>query len=229
MYIQIKDNKLKVSVIISAILSFCFVVFTILVKFVDTAFVGITGKKIGFASLNKIFYDNIRVNELFDKLSDAIMILSIVLVVCVIVIAIVQLVKRKTFKKVDKEIYAFAIVLVFMVCIYVLFEIIELNFRPVLTDGKVEASYPSSHTMLVLTIFMCFAEYLLSKLKSKKNKIICTSIIGVLIIVAVLFRVLSGMHWITDIVASILLSLMLASYYALINCLLAKWENKNGK
>ena len=51
-------------------LTLCFILFTILVKFVDTAYVGITGKKIGLSSLNAVFYNKIKVSDLFDKLSE---------------------------------------------------------------------------------------------------------------------------------------------------------------
>lgn len=227
--LPMKNNKLKISAILSGVLTLCFILFTILVKFVDTAYVGITGKKIGLSSLNAVFYNKIKVSDLFDKLSDVLMIISIAAVALIAVISIIQLVKRKSLKMIDREIYAFAIVLALMACIYVLFEVIDLNFRPILIGGKVEASYPSSHTMLALTVFMCIMVYCLSNLKSKKYKIISSSILGVVIIAVVLFRVLSGMHWVTDIIASIILSLMLTSYYILIDAIFLKFGDKNGK
>ena len=229
MILPMKKNKLKINAILSGVLTLCFVLFTILVKCVDTAYVGATDKKIGFSSLNAIFYNNIQVSDLFDKLSDVLMIISIAIIALAVVVSVVQLVKRKSLKKIDREFYAFAIVLVLMVCVYVMFEIIDLNFRPVLIDGKVEASYPSSHTMLELTVFMCLMVYGLSNLKSNKQKIICSLVLGALIIAVVLFRVLSGMHWATDIIASIILSLMLTSYYILINAIFLKFEDKNEK
>lgn len=224
-----KNKKLMIS-LISTISLFCvFVLFTLLVKFVDVAYVGFTGKEIGLSSLNKLFYESVSVSELFDKLSDAIMIVSVIIAMFIAILGIVQLVKNKNLKAVDKEIYSFAIVLVMLVIVYVLFEIVDLNFRPILIEGKVEASYPSSHTMLALTVFMCASYYGFSKLTTKRNRAICLSVAVILIVVTILFRVLSGMHWITDIIASIILSLMLTSIYILTINIFQKMVNKNGK
>lgn len=224
-----KNKGLKISAVVSGALTLCFVLFTILVKFVDTAYVGITGKKIGFSSLNAAVFDRVKVSDLYDKLSDVIMIVAIILIAVAFVFAVIQLVKRKSLKKIDKELYAFAIVLVLTALVYVLFEIVDLNFRPILIEGKPEASYPSSHTMLALVVFMCYGCYFLSNAKSKNIKILSASVTSVLIVLSVLFRVLSGMHWITDIIASVILSLMLASYYILINIIIQKLVEKNGK
>ena len=116
-----------------------------------------------------------------------------------------------------------------MILTYVLFEIIKLNYRPILIDGEIEASYPSTHTMLALTVFMCAIVYAFNNLKSKKYKSIICAVMGTFIVLAVLFRILSGMHWITDIIASIILSLMFASYYVLINCLIKTKNVENKK
>lgn len=223
-----KNKKMNLSIIISSVSTMAFILFTFLVKFVDTAYVGFTGKKIGLSSLNKVFFDAVEVNDVFDKLSDMVMVVSVLLILLAVITAIVELIKRKSLKKIDKEIYSFVIVLAIMSVVYILFELIDLNFRPILIDGEIEASYPSSHIMIELTVFMCALIYILNNVKSRNLKIFISSIISVFMIMAVVFRILSGMHWVTDIIASIILSATFASYYVLINKFF-KCKNKNEK
>ena len=222
-----KNKKLMISLISSVCCLVLFVVFTLLVKFVDLSYVGFTGEKIGLSSINKLFYESIDVSELFDKLSDAVMVLSILVALFVVGIGVYELVKNKSLKKVDKGILSSGVIYVLLVLIYVVFEIVSLNYRPVLIEGELEASYPSSHIMLSLTILSCFFVFMLSRLKTKKQKTIICTLIGVVMFVAVLFRVLSGMHWITDIVASIILVFMLTSLYVCTTCLFEKLDEKN--
>ena len=224
-----KNRKLAISLISSACLSVMFVVFTLLVKFVDVAYVGMTGKEVGLSSFNRLVYESVDVSETFDKLGDVCMVLSILVVLFVVALGIYELVKNKSIKKVDKKIWSMGIIYALVVLIYVVFELICLNYRPVLIDGKLEASYPSSHVMLSLTILSCFLIFMLSKLKTKKQKAILGTLIGLFMFVIVLFRVLSGMHWMTDIIASVILALMLAGWYVFINCLFEKAGDKNGK
>lgn len=93
-----------------------------------------------------------------------------------------------------------------MAC-YLFFEQVVINYRPVLLGEELEASYPSSHTILVVCI-MDTAAMQICRLFSDKKKLYlgmkCVSIL--LIVVTVIGRLLSGVHWFTDIVGGLLLS-----------------------
>ena len=99
---------------------------------------------------------------------------------------------------------------------YVAFEIITINYRPILIDGVLEASYPSSHTMLA-TCFMTTAIIELNRLlKGKKTLLIVLDVIFVAIAALIVIgRLLAGVHWLTDIIAGLLLSGALISLYCL--------------
>ncbi len=107
---------------------------------------------------------------------------------------------------------------------YILFEIVVINERPMLVDGVLEASYPSSHTMLSVCIFSSAIIEMHKFFKQKKKQlIVLDSICTLIMLVIVVGRLLSGMHWLTDIVAGILLSL---SYVFIYNGVLKILETK---
>lgn len=117
-----------------------------------------------------------------------------------------QLVKRKSFFKVDSDILVLGVYYVVVIICYLLFEAIPINYRPILIDGVMEASYPSSTTLLVITIMPTLIEQVNRRVKST---MVC-KIIGVVSLVFSIFmvfgRLISGVHWFTDIVGSLLLS-----------------------
>ena len=101
-----------------------------------------------------------------------------------------------------------------MLLVYVLFEKISINFRPILIGGELEASYPSSHTILALCI--CMSSLITSKKYFNKNYVKLINIITILLTSLVLIlRTISGVHWFSDIIGGIIISLTLISYYQL--------------
>ena len=84
----------------------------------------------------------------------------------------------------------------------------------VLTDGALEASYPSSHTMLVICIMGTAIMQFRRLLPEKKGlRIFLDGAAVLLIVVTVVGRLLSGVHWFTDILAGVLLSSALVMLY----------------
>ncbi|MBO6094010.1 MAG: phosphatase PAP2 family protein, partial [Oscillospiraceae bacterium] len=77
-----------------------------------------------------------------------------------------------------------------------------------------EASFPSSHTMLVCVIMgssiPLLGKYVKSDVLCTVLRIICAAIIAV----TVIGRLISGVHWFTDILGGILISVMLLNLYA---------------
>ena len=124
------------------------------------------------------------------------------------IIGVAQLIKRKSFCKVDKEILALGIFYIILISLYILFEKVIVNYRPVLMDGYLEASYPSSHTLMAVCI--CGSSLIVNN-KLYKNKLskFANALSVIIIITTVLGRLISGVHWFTDILGGIIISLAL--------------------
>ena len=124
-------------------------------------------------------------------------------------IGLVQMIKRKNILKVDKEILGLGVFYIIVIGLYILFETYIINYRPTLMDGILEASYPSSHTLL--SVCICGSSLMINKyLFKNKNFFKVENIISILsILVIVIGRFISGVHWFTDIIGAILISIAL--------------------
>ena len=121
-------------------------------------------------------------------------------------VGLIQFLKRKSLFKVDFDIIVLGIYYVIVICGYLIFEMIPINYRPILINGFMEASYPSSTTLLVLSVMPTLVFQANRRLKNvllKKTIKLFTMIFTVFMVVG---RLLSGVHWLTDIVGSVLLS-----------------------
>ncbi|MBQ8605761.1 MAG: phosphatase PAP2 family protein [Clostridia bacterium] len=207
-------NKTKRNFIITAALFLLFAIFTVLVKTVDVAAIGPEGSSVGFSSINGYFFNTLGRSELFYEISDIFGKIAILSAVCFALLGAYQLIKRKSLVKVDKCILLLAAFYVAVAIAYVLFEVVVINYRPVILEEGLEVSYPSSHTMLA-TCFMSAAIIVLGRLfKDKKAlKITSYAVCSVIIAVTVICRLASGVHWFTDILGGVLLSAALVMLY----------------
>ena len=205
-----KEIKYLIGGIIFTVL---FAVFTILVATVDRASAGESGAIVGFSKMNDAVFCSIGKSELFEKISKLCGYLVIVFAFCFVILAIIQLIKRKSLKKIDKNLYVLGGFFVVVAILYVLFNIFSINDRPVIVDGILEPSYPSSHTLLALTFCGAIIIELPCYIKNTKLKNLAICIVAIVGACTLIGRILSGMHWITDIFGAILLSVMLIFYY----------------
>lgn len=220
---MIDKNEVKFNFIKTAVLYGIFAFFTLLVKVFDVSYYLSDNEfKIGFSNLNKNFNHKITYtpsiankSDFFLGFTDALAYIAIAVMVAFAVIGILQLVFRKSFKKVDYQIYSLAVVYVLLFAFYGLFEVAIVNYRPIMVEGIYEASYPSSHTMLAVVSF-CTAISEGNRLfgKQKKVKIAITVSFSILIALAIIGRMLCGYHWLTDILGGILLSIALIETYS---------------
>lgn len=192
----------------AVICTILFAVLIVLVKTVDVQQIGPEGTSIGFAGINKTMNEATGLNMTLYKITEVLGLLALAVAGCFALLGLVQLIKRKSFAKVDPEIYALAGLYVVVLMLYVIFEKVIINYRPVIMPDEehVEASFPSSHTMLGFVImgstFIVIDKYI-------KNESICKSIriVSILILIAiVLGRLFSGVHWLTDILGGVLIS-----------------------
>lgn len=191
----------------------CFIIFTILVTTVDLQAAGAEGSLIGFANLNTSVYQLIGSNTFCYKLTQLFGIIAILVALVFAITGLIQLIQRKSIFKVDREIITAGIIYFLVIILYILFEKLAINYRPVVLEEGLEASYPSTHTMLILTILgtaiPLAGKYIKSSKLSLTTKLICIVIMWL----TVVFRLMSGVHWFTDIIGGVLISLCLISLY----------------
>jgi len=185
------------------------IVFTVLITKVDVSNIGPENSAVGFASINSKC--TFKYNETIYKISECLGYVALLIPVVYAGIGFVQLVKNKSLKKVNRELYILAGFYCVILLTYVLFEKLTLNYRPVILDEGLEASFPSSHTLMSLcfTISAIIANKSMFKDKFKLINILLL-ILGVSI---VLTRYISGVHWFTDIIGSVLISSTYITYF----------------
>lgn len=186
-----------------------FIGFTLLVKFVDVKSIGPLNSEVGLSSINGWARDLFSYNVLFYKISKYLGYISFLIILIYGIVGLKELIEKRSLFKVNKRILLLGVFYIVVAIVYFFFEKVIINYRPVLENGLLEASYPSSHT--ILSICVCLSSIWVSKYVFKnKDFIKIFNILTFLLMVGiVVFRVLSGVHWITDIVGGILISLAL--------------------
>lgn len=199
-----KDNKKQI--MISTILFLSFIIFTILVKTIDVKPIGPNSTSVGFSTLNGFMFNKIGVNMIFYQITEVLGLIPILMAALYGIKGIIQLVKRKSLFKVDSEIIILGIFYFITIIIYLFFEKFIVNYRPVLMGGKLEASYPSSHTMI--SIFISLSAIIVNGYLIKNSDINKRINIFILIIMLaiVVGRTISGVHWFSDILGGLLIS-----------------------
>lgn len=183
-----------------------FVLWTLLILNIDVQKVGQNGTEIGFATINVWFHRLTGVHLLVYTITDWLGLVPIIICICFGVLGLAQLIKRRSLFKVDPDILLLGVYYVVVILGYLLFEMVPINYRPILIDGNLEASYPSSTTLLVLTV--------MPTLKYQSDRRIVNPIIRKAITIfvigftafMVIGRLISGVHWATDIIGSVFLS-----------------------
>jgi len=128
-------------------------------------------------------------------------------------LGLVQWIKRKHLFKVDHNILILGGFYIVVMTAYVLFEVFVVNYRPVLIDGILEASYPSSTTMLVMCVMLTAIMQFNVRIKNNILKRCVAFATTAFIVFMVIGRLISGVHWITDIIGGALLSAGLVLMY----------------
>ena len=183
-----------------------FAVWTFLIQEVDIQPIGPNGSSVGFAALNGWFHQLTGVHWMLYTLTDWLGLVPICVCLIFAGAGFVQLVQRRSLFKVDLDIIMLGAYYVLVIFGYLLFEMVPINYRPVLIEGFLEASYPSSTTLLVLSVMPTL--YFQAQRRLSPNALRQT-----ILIFSVLFsafmgigRLVSGVHWLTDIVGAVLLS-----------------------
>ena len=190
-----------------------FVLWTALVRMVDVRPIGPEGSVVGFARLNEIIHRWTGVSMSLYNVTDYLSLVPAAVVFVSALRGLLQWIKRKSLRRVDGSILLLGGYYIVLMALYVLFEVVVINFRPVLINGELEASYPSSTTMLVMCVMpvgLLRAKAWIGSLWLKKA---LTGIVVGFVAFMVLCRLLSGVHWFSDIVGGALLSAGLVMIY----------------
>ena len=201
----------KKNIILTSLLFIIFGVYTFIVKTVGVKAIGPKNSEVGLASINGWVRDVIGNNMTIYKITELLGYGLLLIVAVFGVIGLIQLIKRKSLFKVDREIISLGVLYVCMLVVYVLFEKIIINYRPILIDKVLEASYPSSHTVLSICVGTSFL-MISSKYFDKYSKYL-NVLIAILLTLVLAGRIISGVHWITDIVGGLIISLALISLF----------------
>lgn len=190
-----------------------FAMWTFLITGVDVQNVGQRGTAVGFAAFNTWFHQLTGVNMRLYTVTDWLGLVPIAVCIGFGVLGIVQLIRRRSLLKVDPDIILLGVYYVLVIAAYIIFEMIPINYRPVPIDGFMEASYPSSTTLLVLSVMPTLILQIKRRCKSKTVRCIVYAFAVSFSAFMVIGRLVAGVHWATDIIGSVLLSFGLFELY----------------
>jgi undecaprenyl-diphosphatase len=186
---------------------------TAAIQFVDVQAIGPRESSVGFATLNRFIHNLTGVNMTLYTITDWLGLVPFAFVIGFALLGLIQWVTRKSILKVDYSILTLGGFYVIVMAVYVLFEVYIVNYRPVLIDGLLEASYPSSTTMLVMCVMPTTMMQLNSRITNTVAKHCVSSAITAFIAFMVIGRLFSGVHWFTDIIGGTFLSAGLVMMY----------------
>lgn len=207
-----KKNEKK-SLLIGSLFLAIFAVWTVLIQAVDVQPLGQNGTGIGFAAFNCWFHHFTGVNMAIYTITDWMGLVPVIICLSFAGIGLVQLMKRRSLFRVDADIMILGVYFVIVFLTYAIFERIPINYRPILIEGRMEASYPSSTTLLVLSVMPALIEQIQRRLSDVTAKRIITIAAIAFAVFMVTGRLVSGVHWFTDIVGGVLLSAGLFQLY----------------
>ena len=207
-----KKNEKK-SLLIGSLFLAIFAVWTVLIQAVDVQPLGQNGTGIGFAAFNCWFHHFTGVNMAIYTITDWMGLVPVIICLSFAGIGLVQLIKRRSLFRVDADIMILGVYFVIVFLAYAMFEMIPINYRPILIEGRMEASYPSSTTLLVLSVMPALIEQIQRRLSDVTAKRIITIAAIAFAGFMVIGRLVSGVHWFTDIVGGVLLSAGLFQLY----------------
>lgn len=203
-----------------------FALWTVAICFVDVRTIGPLGSAVGFAGFNQFVHRLTGVHWRLYDLTDWLGLVPIVVCVGFGLVGLVQWVKRRRLQRVDREILILGGFYIVVILVYLFFEVVQINFRPVLINDVLETSYPSSTTLLV----MCVMPTLVFQIKDRMANRVLQKVITLMIMgftaAMVIGRFFSGVHWCTDIIGGALLSAGLVTMYDAVRGALCKEKER---
>ena len=197
-----KNKKL----IMAIALLLCFAFWTLLILTIDVRPVGVNNTDIGLATLNTWFHNLLGVHMSLYVITDWLSLIPLSVCSLFAGIGLGQLIKRKSLKKVDKDIILLGLYYILVIICFVGFEFVPINYRPILIEGLMEVSYPSSTTLLVLSVMPTLIFQSERRFTNANFRKLACKFAYLYSVFMVMARLFSGVHWVTDIIGGILLS-----------------------
>ena len=183
-----------------------FALWTVLIRYVDVQAVGPEGTKVGFASLNARFHRLTGVNMTLYMVTDWLGLVPVFICGCFGLVGLRQWILRKKISRVDPDILLLGGCYLLVIAGYLFFEMVPVNYRPILINGYLEASYPSSTTLLVLSVMPTLAFQAGRRCVRRTCRRLAAAFSVLFSALMVTGRLVSGVHWLTDIIGSVFLS-----------------------
>lgn len=190
-----------------------FVLWTVLVRLIDVRQIGPYGSSVGFSSLNGFVHSLTGVSMILYTITDWLGLIPLCIVLGFAMLGLYQWIRRKDIRKVDHSILILGGFYLVVAAVYLFFEIIVINARPILINGILEASYPSSTTMLALCVMPTAILQFRQRIRSPKLRRYVCGTAGAFTVFMTVGRLLSGVHWFSDIIGGILVSCGLVLLY----------------
>ena len=206
-----KENQRNFYIAICMLVAF--LLWTIAIQFVDMQEIGPRDSTVGFATINHFVHTLTGVHMSLYTITDWLGLVPLMFVMGFGTLGLIQWIKRKHLLKVDYSILVLGGYYIVVIAVYILFEIFVVNYRPVLINGYLEASYPSSTTMLVMCVMPTAIMQFNARIKNDILKRCVSFTIIAFIVFMVIGRLISGVHWLTDIVGGALVSAGLVLMY----------------
>lgn len=190
-----------------------FILWTAALFLVDVQPIGPEGSSVGFATLNSSFHRLTGVHMTLYTLTDWLGLIPVGIAASFALLGLTQWIRRRHLRRVDGSILVLGGFYLLVIAAYLFFEAFVVNHRPVLIEGRLEASYPSSTTLLTLCAIPTAAMQLRRRIRHAVLRRSCASLLiafGAFMVVA---RLLSGVHWLTDVIGGGLLSAGLVLLY----------------
>lgn len=206
-----KEHRKKLYLTVGILAAF--LLWTAAIRFLDVRPIGPQGSTVGFAALNQFVHALTGVHMALYLITDWLSLIPLGFVFGFALLGLIQWITRKRFLLVDRSIIALGGFYLVVMASYLFFEAFAVNYRPVLIGGCLETSYPSSTTMLVLCVMPTAMMQLNHRIKRTALRRCISFSILIFIVFMVIGRVVSGVHWFTDIIGGMLLSAGLVLLY----------------
>lgn len=207
------QNKKKTSLVMGGLLLLSFILFTATVIMVDVQAIGPHNSKVGLATINYAVFNFLKVNLIWYHITDWLGFSALFIALGFTLLGLKQLIHKRSLWKVDFDIILLGLFYSIMIDCYMLFEKYIINYRPILLDGNLESSYPSSHIMLVIIVMGTAIVQFNKRMHSLHIKRFAIALCWMIIFITIIGRLIAGVHWFSDITGGVLLGSSLCMFY----------------
>lgn len=210
-------KKTQINFAVTVGLLIIFILYTIALMYIDKKTIGPNDSFVAFASINQSVHQLFGVNMFLYNITDWLGLVAVLVALGFAALGLAQLIRRKRLLSVDSSILVLGGYYLLVLAAYLFFEYNIVNYRPVLINNILEASYPSSTTTLVMCVMPTAMMQLHRLIQNKTVRIVINTLFSIFTATMIIGRMLSGVHWFTDILGSILLSSTLIMLYYSVN------------